>query len=465
MRRAWPAALLIGAAAGAALAADDGPSAEGSLAWISSDRLSLIGTISADVPIAESGRWRVAVAARAMTAIERVASSFTFVVDRVSYTAQLSARRVFARGDALELFAGEQGVEQVDAPGSARVRLVGAGWESPGYRRAFGPFGWSGRVSAAPVLEHHGVDAFFSASGAVRYLHKTTRRRGIAVGADATVDALFGRDGGADVAIGPRMEFDLAGDRRFGVFLRWQRARNPLGVSADGLLLGFDFAEGSYSEGPRPVPPEISGSCFAGTGEERRGVARLDLHVASPPFLSGTYAEIEVAGNILTADDLNDLYYTYDVGVAHPLSSWRAGAWFHHRSNHVAGGLNETVTSINVFEGGVDSAGWDRAEPSGLTGRAGSLDARLRAGWLIDSAFPGDARWHARGGARWAFPALRRVRFYLSADFERGRVAASRYAAGALLPRGWDLRIEVLHDEQLFSADPRARVVLAGLRY
>ncbi len=123
------------------------------------------------------------------------------------------------------------------------------------------------------------------------------------------------------------------------------------------------------------------------------------------------------------------------------------------------------MTSINALEAGIESAGWNRAEPAGAIGRAGVLDARLRAGWLIDSAFGEDAHWHARGGLRWASLPLGAARIYVGVELERGDVSASAYAAGALLPRGWDVRVEVRHDEQLFSVDPRARLVVATLRY
>jgi hypothetical protein len=66
---------------------------------------------------------------------------------------------------------------------------------------------------------------------------------------------------------------------------------------------------------------------------------------------------------------------------------------------------------------------------------------------------------------RWASPPWARVRLYLSAELERGDVDASDYAAGLLLPRGWDLRVEVAHDEQLFSADQRGTLGVATLRF
>ncbi len=463
--RALLAVLLACAAPGAARAEESGPYAEGSLAWIASDRLDLVGTVAAELPFAQVGPWRLFASVRAVTAIEKATSNFTFLVSQVSYGGFMGARREIDGRGAIEVFAGEQGYVLVDAPGRGRVRVAGAGWESRGFHGASGSFGWSGRASLAAVVAHRGVDAILAATGAVRFLGRATRSGRIAVGADATADALLGRDGGFDVTIGPRLEFDLGADRRFGVFVRWLHGGNPLGLGTDGLLAGFDVAEGVRSGGVRETPPEIAGSCAAGAGARGRGLLRVDLRVASPPFLRGTYLEIEVDGNVLTSGDRNDVFYLYDVGVAHPFASWRAGAWFHHRSNHVANDLNGTVTSINVLEAGVESAGWNRAEPGVALGRAGALDAQVRAGWLIDSAFGGNTGWHARCAVRWASPALGSARIYVSSGLERGDVSGSEYALGALLPRGWDVSVEVLHDEQLFSVARRARLAVATLRY
>lgn len=466
MRASAASALVLACVAAGTLRADEsGASATGSLAWIDSDRLDLIGGVKAELPLAQAGAWRVFASLSAVTAIEKATENFTFLVDQVSYDATLGARRPLERRGVLEVFAGEQGMNLVDAAGRARVRVLGVAWESVGYRRAYGPFGWSGRVSVSGVVEDHGIDAVATAAGEVRFLGPIASNRRVGLGAVATVDALLGDDDGVDYTFGPRVEFDLTGDRRIGVFVSWLHGGNPLGLSSDGVLAGFDFAQGLHPDGARVTPPEISGLAAAGAGSGGRGVARLNIHVATPPFLGGTVAEVEVDGNVLTASDLNDLFYIYDVGVAHPFAAWRAGGWFHHRSNHVLAGDNPTVTSVNVLEAGVESAGWNRAEPAQSLGRAGFLDAQLRAGWLIDSSFGEDSGWHARGGARWASPPLGEAKIYVSVQLERGDVSASSYAAGVLLPRGWDVKIEFRHDGQLYSVKQRARLAVATLRY
>jgi hypothetical protein len=452
-------------AAGSGLRADDGgASACGSLAWIGSDRLDLVGTIDAELPIATIGRWRLFSSLSAVTAIEKATSDFTFLVDEVGYGALVGGRRALGEHGAVEGFVGERGAYLVDAAGHVRVRVVGAAWESERFHGAYGPFGWSGRVAAAAVVEHLGLSASAVVTGTMRYVGAITDDRRLGLGAEAGVDALIGGDGGTDATVGPRLDVDLGGDRRFGLFVRYLHGGNPLGLRTNGVMAGFDFAQGLFPERARAVPPEIFGRAAAGAGDGR-ALASIDLHVATPPFLGGTVAEVDVDGNVLTGSDENDLYYLYDVGFAHPVAAWRAGVWFHHRSNHVLGAYNPTITSINVLEAGITSDGWDRAEPSGWVGRAGAIDASLRAGWLIDSSFGEDVGWHARGGVRWASPELGPVRLYAQASLEEGDVEASAYAVGALLPRGWDLRFEARHDQQLFSADKRARLAVATLRY
>jgi hypothetical protein len=316
------------------------------------------------------------------------------------------------------------------------------------------------------VLEDRGVDAIATTAGGVRWMHRVGGARSVSAGVDLTWDGLLGHDHGFDLLAGPRVDFDLGGDRRFGLYARWLSGGSPLGFETDGLLLGFDFAQGPKGPGARAVPPEIVGFVAAGGGDGGRGLARLDIRVQSPPFLRGTYAEIEVNGNVLTASDQNDLFYLYDLGIVQPVASeWRVGAWFFHRSNHVLDAANPTVTSINVLQAGIESAGWNRPEPSVLLGRAGALDLLARAGWVADSTLGSDADWQVTGGLRYASPPWGLVRFYATVEAERGNAEGSTYAIGVLLPRGFDVRIASCHDEELFSSDQRALLGIATLRF
>jgi hypothetical protein len=458
-------ALLLAALALAAPARsqEPAPEARGALAWIDSDRLDLVGILEARVPLAATGGWSVFVDAQAVTAIREPTANFTFLVEEVDYRLAFEASRPIGRAGAITIGAAERGATLVDDVGSARVRVATFAWEAPGFRRAAGPDGWTGRLEAGAVAEHRGLDAVATARGDLRYLH---RLGAVRLGFDAAVDALIGDDGGTDLTAGPRLEFDLGQDRRAGLYARWLRGRNPLGLKTDGLVVGFDVAQGSSAGASRPTPPEVSGLFAGGAGDAGRGTVRLLVRVALPPFAGSTAVEAEVDGNVLTAPDGNDLYYLYDAGIARAWGPFKAGGWFYHRSNHLLNGVNPTVASINVLEGGIESGGWARAEPGIALGRAGGIDFRVRAGWLIDSSFGEDDRWHARAGARWASPAWGgAVRGYVSAMLERGDVSASSYAVGLLLPRGWDVRAEARHDEQLYSADRRALLGLATLYF
>ncbi|HEX4823210.1 MAG TPA: hypothetical protein VFV19_02750 [Candidatus Polarisedimenticolaceae bacterium] len=465
MIRGAAAALVALALAPAALAGEDEAYARGSLAWFSSARYELLGTLDAEVPLATPGDWRVAVRAGLLTAIEN-ASGFTFAVGQIDYRVELAARRPLGRGS-LELFAGEHGFQVVDDAGRARVREAGIAWASPGFFDAFPENGFAGRAAAAYVFESHGVDASATAAATVRFMHRLGAKQSVAIGVDASADALIGNDHGIDWLAGPRLDVDLGGNRRFGLFARWLSSRNPLGLGTDGLLAGFDLAQGPRGPRARPVPPEIAGLLAAGGGDAGRASARFDLRVASPPFLGGTYGEIEVDSHVLTSDAGNDLYYLYDAGIAHPLpgDAWRAGLFFHHRSNHLVDGFNPSVTSIDVLEGAIETKGFLGAEPALDFGRAGGLDLSFRAGWLIDSAFGEDESWHARGAIRWATPPWHGARLYLAAAAERGDIASSSYGLGALLPSQWDVRVEIAHDEQLLSGDTRGIFGIATRRF
>lgn len=463
-------ALLAGALAASSLAAAEpevepppSPEVAGSLAWVGSDRLDLAGVLRARVPLASSGRWSALLDTEAVTAI-RKAQSLTFLVDTVGYRAGLLARRRLGRAGDVTFGGVERGIENADAPGTARVRTIEAAWESAGYARAFGPEGLSGRAAVGVVVARTGIDATATAAGEIRWMKRVGR---ILVGAAAGVDALVGRDGGADATAGPRVAVDLGGDRRAGFFVSWLHGRNPFGLGTDGVLAGFDLAQGAGAPAGRPVPPEVSGLVAGGGGDGGRAAGRLLVRVATPGFAGGTAIEAEVDANVLTASDGNDLYYLYDVGASHPVGRFRVGGYFHHRSNHLLDRANPTVTSIDVVEAGFETQGYRRGAASGLDlGRAGTLALRVRAGWLVDSAFGEHERWHARGAARWLLPGLRgSVRPYVGAASERGDIGGSAYDAGLALPRGWDVRVEKRHDEQLYARDRRLLLALATLYF
>ncbi|HUC44045.1 MAG TPA: hypothetical protein VMR65_08405 [Candidatus Sulfotelmatobacter sp.] len=462
--RAAAAALSALLVAMASAAADEppAPEASGALSWIDSDKLDLVGVLAARVPVATCGPYEAVVDASAVTAIRKTTAEATFLVEQVGYRLELGARRSLPDRGAVTFGVEERGAVLVDAAGRARVRLVTAGWETQGARLAVGPSGWSGGIEGGVAISHDAVDVTGSLGGRVRWLHPVGS---LLVGVDGDADALLGVDRGADVSAGALAELPLGGDRRLGLTLRWLHGRNPLGLLTDGVMAGFDVTQGIAAPAARPVPPEVSG-LVAGGGGDASALARLLVRVASAPFLQGTFVAAEVDANVLTASTGNELFYLYDAGVAHPVGRLIAGGWFYHRSNHLLDHPNDTVTSINVFEGGIETPGYGKAEPGLPLGAAGGLDARLRAGWLASSAFGEDVRYNVRGGLRWSSPDLSPdVRLYVAFEFESGDADRAIAAIGTSLPRGWDVRIETRHEEQLFGREDRSLMGVATLYF
>lgn len=458
-----PAALSALLVAASAVAAEPpAPEASGALSWIDSDKLDLVGVLAARVPVVSAGPYEAVVDARAVTAIRKTTAEATFLVEQVGYRLALGARRALAERGAMTFGVAERGAVLVDAEGRARVRLVTAGWETQGARLASGPSGWSGGVEGGVVLSHDAIDVTGSLGGRVRWLHPVGS---FLVGVDGDVDALLGADGGTDASGGVLAELPLGGDRRLGLTLRWLHGRNPLGLGTDGVMAGFDVTQGIAAPAARPVPPDVSG-LLAGGGGDQSALSRLLVRVASSPFLQGTFVAAEVDANVLTASTGNELFYLYDAGVAHPVGRLIAGGWFYHRSNHLLDHANDAVTSINVFEGGIETPGYGKAEPGLPLGRAGGLDARLRAGWLASSAFGEEVRYNVRGGVRYSSPDLSPdVRLYAAFEFEAGDADRAIAAIGTSLPRGWDVRIETRHEEQLFGREDRSLMGVATLYF
>jgi hypothetical protein len=138
------------------------------------------------------------------------------------------------------------------------------------------------------------------------------------------------------------------------------------------------------------------------------------------------------------------------------------GAYFLHRSNHQLAEPNDIVTSLNVLEAGMETREWYRIGPRPLRHAWGTLDWRGRLGYLIDSSFGEDVRWHLRGGLRWTPPVrLGRGTYpFVALWIETGDVERRIYSAGLSLPPAWDLELRYLVDEQLFSTDRDALLVV-----
>ena len=193
-----------------------------------------------------------------------------------------------------------------------------------------------------------------------------------------------------------------------------------------------------------------------------RRAGRLQIVAASPRWRERWRAAADVDGQALTGDDPGDLFYRYTVGVERlgGEARWLTGAGFYHRSGHRLGEPGETVTSWNVVEAGVETDAYRRGA---VLGRR--LDARLRAGYLLDSSFGEDRRWHVRAGVRWTAPVPWTVLPYLEGEAEEGDVQVRQAAAGLAFSSGLELSLAWLDDPQLFGPDPTALLGTATLRF
>lgn len=435
--------------------------ARGGLAWIFfSEDLNLVGDLGVDLPFfaARGDDLLLYLSLDTRTAIRRAISGFTFDVRDLGYVLEIGGRRSLGGGSLISGFAGQWGKEKADAPGEPFVRYVGIGIESQGYRRqqVGRALEWWANVGA--VVEDRETEADLAFRGEVRWLDRPRDR--VSMGADLRVDVLAKASASsADVATGPRLVLVLSGDRRASFFLHYLRGRNPLGLETSGLALGFEYAEGPSPVG-RASPPDIRGSLGFGAGDTRLA-GRLDLQFLSPAFWGDRRVAVEVEANVLTAEDTGELYYLYDVGLERDSPGRIEGVYFHHRSNHRLAEPGDRITSIDVIEAGVETPGWARV---GVPPRSrwGSVDVRARLGWLLDSSFGEDRRWHARAGVRLSPPrALGRVLPYVAGEAEGGDVERHAYAIGIAAPGDLDFRLEYRSDAQFFGRDRTALLFLA----
>ncbi|HEX6851474.1 MAG TPA: hypothetical protein VF139_08685 [Candidatus Polarisedimenticolaceae bacterium] len=445
MTRTPIAAALLAIAAAAAAAEPAPPSSSGGLAWFVSDDLDLVGTMRADVPFEPLGGFEPFVSLQAVTAIEKSVETFTFDVRDLPYALRAGARR-----GAWTLFAGVRGVEGVDADDTRRITLVGAAWEAPGRTWRQGRGFLEARAGLAAVVDSRGIAADADVSLEARAGIRSGR---LVWALDLRVDTLLdGTHAQTDLEGGPRLVFPSGDARTFSLFVHGLRSRHPLGLRASGVLFGFEAAEAPIpGDAPRPSPPDLRGTIAAGIGDDAHRSGRLRLAVLSPPWVERWRAILDVDANVLTAADTGELYYLYDLGVERAAGRWAAGAYFHHRSNHVLAEENPVgVTSHNVAEIGLETSGW--TGPA----RARTFDTRVRLGALIDSSF-GDSRgWNVRAGARVAGPAWGGAVPWFSFDLEEGDASARRAAAGLGLAGGFEIRADFVREEQFFGSDDSA---------
>lgn len=459
------AAFAIGAPGRAAesTAASGRVESRGSLAWLLSDDLDLVGDLAARVWLVDPHDARVSavpfVAASMTTAILRSIDGFTFAVRDLPYDVRLGAV-VPGRGGRWVVAAGDRGRAAVDADGWAYVRFVGLGWESSGFdERDDGEI--EGRGEIAAIVTDRGVEADARIDGALRWSRPVGR---VGFGLDATLDALVGEGGfRAEWTVGPRLDLPFGAGRRCSLFVRLLRSRHPLGLATDGTLVGFEVEERAGVAGIPPEGGDVRGSAGVGAGANVEG--RLYVAAVSPRFAGTTVAAIDVDARARRARDTGDLYYRYTVGFEHLTGEWRWGGWFYHRSGHALAEPNPEIASFNILEGGAETASWDRA-PSDPIGRRGRLDARIRAGYVVDASDEEAPDWNLRGGLRWIAPAPgSTVDPYLAAEFETGHARMIAAAAGILLGGGFELRLEWRRDAELLSEDDSGWSLWGSVRF
>jgi hypothetical protein len=214
------------------------------------------------------------------------------------------------------------------------------------------------------------------------------------------------------------------------------------------------------------MPAEIGGLIAVGFGVEQRQAARFRLGVRTPPLAKEVRIAFVVDANLLTATDTNELYYFYHLGLERPLQNNILGLYFYHRSNHKLDRPNERITSINVIESGIETDGWHDSGDGRPLHSWGRLDARARLGYLLDSSFGEDRRWHVRGGVRWLMPAAAgRSRPYLAVEAEAGDADRRSYALGCSLGKGLSTQIEFRNDQQHFGQDRTALLLLVNYSF
>jgi hypothetical protein len=448
--------------------AEERPTAGGRLMWDSSEELDLIADIWADLPHVLENGDSLFLSMQLRTAIEKAESDFTFSLRDVVAELELGWRRPLGLfgGSRLSLFAGERSKLLVDSEGDAYIAYLGAALESSDFR-AYPPpderprSAW--RLALGPVLEHGGVEADFMFAGQGRFRPwPRSSRFASSIELALELDGLL-VDGNfdADISGGPAFALALPSGNLMRFFVHYQHGDHLLGVGHSAILVGYEYSGAAGNGSLPPSPPEISGMLAGGVGADDREAARFRLGVRTPQLVRDWRLAFVVDANLLTARDTNELYYFYHLGMERPLQKNIAGIYFYHRSNHQLDTANDRITSINVIEAGIETDGWHDAGDRSPLRRWGRIDARARLGYLLDSTFGEDQRWHVRGGLRWRMPMTAgRVRPFVAVEAEAGDVERQSYALGTSLGEALSAQLEYRDDEQYFGSDRTALLLL-----
>ncbi len=431
----------------------DDVTATGSIAWVADDDAELLGQLEARLPFPLSARSRLFLDISTQSVLSEGVGDFTFAVDRLNYVANFGADLRLS-GRRVSFFAGQQGQERVDTEGSGYVRYVGAGTRSLD-DRGEGLY-WS--VDFGVVIAERAVTADAWLRAALRYDPGAWKGFGLDFESDGLID---GGSLDADVRLGPHYLWKFAQRYQIAVYAHYMRSRNPLGVGFDSALVGLDITQLPTGEGSRISPPDISGVVALGGGGGR-AAARLALFFALPVFWGGWF-EIDVDTNVLTGEDVDNLYYLYNIGYERPVASFIGGVYFYHRSNHVID-ADARVRSINVIDVGIETEGFSKLAVDTPTGGWGRLDGGVRLGGFLSSSFGDTPDWHALGLMRWVAPwRWGPLRPLVAIELAGGGVERRSVAVGVEGALGLGLDLQYVQDDQWFGADDTA-VLLTGRR-
>lgn len=437
------------------------------MAWLSSPELELVGQVEAELPWARRGPWTLSLSLATITVIERTAGRATFVVRDLTYSVEAAAKRRAGASCLVSALVGVEGIEAVDRDGGADVRYAGAAVESFGYRRMRPPphldrpsalADW--RVRAALAVGDRGIEADGLVSGELLFGWCTEARPCLR----AALSSAVLRAGGAwrsQWQAGARFELAAFEAGRFSLFGAYLRSRHPFGLRASGLLVGVeaeDLPARPAASGRRS--PSLLGRAAVGAGGGREA-ARFKLLLRSPEWRGPWRALADLDTHVLTGRDPGELYSLVRLGVERTFDRFVAGAYLFHRSNHRLAEPGDEITSLNVAEGGIETAGWEDRWPAARMDRGPHWDLRLRAGGILSSTFGERDRWHVIAAGRLLYGTGRRVSPLAEVEIEEGEVARRLYALGLVPADGTELRIEYRSDEQFYGSDRTALLVVA----
>ncbi len=440
--------------------------ARASLAWLSSPELDLVGEVEADVPWARRGSWTLLLSLGTISAIERTAGRATFVVRDLAFSVHAAAERRVRGCCLVSVVAGVEGIANVDRDGGADVRYAGAAAESPGYRglhpspqagRRGDPADW--RVRAGVVLGDRGIEASGLASGEL-LLGRCLEARPCLRGALSTAILRSGDSWRSQRRAGIRFDLPAFEAGRLSLFGAHLRSRHPFGLRTSGFLVGVEAENLLVRPASGRRSDFLLGRAALGAGGGREA-ARLKLLLRSPEWSGPWRALLDLDTHVLTGRDPGELYSLVRVGLERVFDGFRTGAYLFHRSNHRLAEPGDEITSLNVAEAGIETAGWEDRWPAARTEKGARWDGRLRAGGVLSSAFGERDRWHVLAAGRLLYGTGRRPTPLAEVEIEEGEVGRRLYAVGLVPADGTELRIEYRSDEQFYGSDRTALLLVA----